>query len=392
MNIIKIFTFLILASSCTFPFEEIPFYEKDFRKDSKGVKTLRGKTAFTTKGMILSGDSKIKLKINKKLNTANGSIDIRVVPPDLSDKTLLPLVSPYECYCAFKIRTGLGLVEISDRWVKITHFKPDLSNIDKERFFKKMSMDNAGIETDIRLEFLNRTLKLIVNDMTLTTLPFFYSDMKDVEISSYKHDFVITGITLSEIFRDTLSINYKEKYVEASAIFQPDRFNNTEGLKNHHFIVWQHGKAAPNTLIETFASDSAIYDALVKVGAKPGNNLSIDTWEKSSSKSSIEPDKRVEGSLINVSFHHGLETLAVTDLIKDKRGKEFEFRFGGNFDFISHWRSGCVVCLQSCPGGKIGNRTYTMRDLQEKIPQFIKNSPPKFEQSDEITVRFTVLD
>ncbi len=391
MNKINFFLILFISIN-SFSHEEIPFFERDLTNESKGIKTLRGKIDFSSKGMILSGDSKIKIKEGKKLNTANGSIDIRVIPPDLSNKTLLPLSSPYECYCAFKIRTGLGQIEISDRWIKITHLKPDLSDVDKELFFRTMKMDNGGMETDIRLEFLNRTLKFSINDMTITTLPFFYSDMKDVEFESYKHDFIITNLTMSELYRDTLNINFEKKFVEVAATYLPERFNNTKGLKNHHFIVWQQGKAAPNALFETYASDSAIYDALLKAGAKPGNNLSIDSWEMISKSNSKEPDKRVEGSLIKVSFSHGFNSFGPKDLLEDLNSNKFDFRFGGNSDFISHWRSGCVVCLQSCPGGKIGNHTYTMRDLHNNVPKFNKLRPLHFEQSDEITIRFTIID
>lgn len=47
-----------------------------------------------------------------------------------------------------------------------------------------------------------------------------------------------------------------------------------------------------------------------------------------------------------------------------ERGKpsSFDFRFGGNERFQKHFRSGCIICDYSCPGGAIGNRNRTIRE------------------------------
>ncbi len=76
----------------------------------------------------------------------------------------------------------------------------------------------------------------------------------------------------------------------------------------------------------------------------------------------------------------------LTDISK----KQYDFHFAGNLALIHHWRSGCVVCLQSCPGGKIGNSTYTMRDLANGIPKFKVASGLPFEEGDKVLVRFFI--
>ena len=50
-------------------------------------------------------------------------------------------------------------------------------------------------------------------------------------------------------------------------------------------------------------------------------------------------------------------------MLEDPSGRGFDMRFGGHRDNIPRWHSGCVVCLYSCPGSKIGNAAYTVRDF-----------------------------
>ena len=45
-------------------------------------------------------------------------------------------------------------------------------------------------------------------------------------------------------------------------------------------------------------------------------------------------------------------------------------RFGGHRANVPEWHSGCVVCLYSCPGSKVGNATYTVRDWVEGTTRF----------------------
>ena len=45
-------------------------------------------------------------------------------------------------------------------------------------------------------------------------------------------------------------------------------------------------------------------------------------------------------------------------------------RFGGHRANIPKWKSGCVVCLYSCPGSKVGNARYTVRDYARNATRF----------------------
>ena len=51
-------------------------------------------------------------------------------------------------------------------------------------------------------------------------------------------------------------------------------------------------------------------------------------------------------------------------------GRGLDLRLAGNRANIPKWKSGCVICLYSCPGSKIGNARYTARDWARKVTRF----------------------
>ena len=66
-------------------------------------------------------------------------------------------------------------------------------------------------------------------------------------------------------------------------------------------------------------------------------------------------------------------TRQLAEIINDPGGRGFDMRFGGHRDNIPEWHSGCVVCLYSCPGSKVGNASYTVRDFVNGATHFEAN-------------------
>ncbi|MBD3320705.1 MAG: hypothetical protein GF350_06380 [Chitinivibrionales bacterium] len=188
------------------------------------------------------------------------------------------------------------------------------------------------------------------------------------------------------------AVNKSRSYIDIPAVFHPGQFNSGSGLKNHHLIVFKDGKAAGNALFVSPVSDSAVHDSLVAIGATPGNNLTRETWTKWKSKRSSEPDKTVEGSHIDILILRRQDTLDITDILHDRSATTPEFRFGGNRKLIPVWKSGCIACLQSCPGGKIGNARYTMRDLADGVPEFTLAPGNPLRDGEKVIIRFSVHD
>ena len=144
------------------------------------------------------------------------------------------------------------------------------------------------------------------------------------------------------------------------------------GMPGYHLIVWEDGKAAMASLFRAEVSDVEVLDALEKLGAKPGNALGMATWEERKDPASKAPDQVIAGPPVEILVRvpGRKEPLRLDQVLEDPGGRGFDMRFGGHRANIPHWHSGCVVCLYSCPGSKVGNARYTVRDYVEEKTRF----------------------
>jgi hypothetical protein len=162
--------------------------------------------------------------------------------------------------------------------------------------------------------------------------------------------------------------------VRILAELQPEAFSGgwIKWTPNYHAVVWKEGGAAGEALLVSPVSDSAVYDALVSVGAVPGNNLTMASWNDRKDPNAKAPRMRVEGTPVEVLVQwEGLpRPLPLKRLLVDPGGRGIDMRFGGNKALIPQWKSGCIACLYSCPGGKVSNRAYTIRDYVDGTTKF----------------------
>lgn len=172
-----------------------------------------------------------------------------------------------------------------------------------------------------------------------------------------------------------LRIDSAAQSVTFTAHIYPSRFNApTSPTKNHHFIVWKGGAAARNALVEADVNDLEIQRALESLGGHTGDNLTLNTWDKRADRTNSDPDLRVRGTVVDVSLAwSGHSAVRASDIFVDHGGHGFDFHFGGHEKFISIWKSGCVVCLESCPGGRVSNARYTIRDQYDGTARFDLN-------------------
>lgn len=143
-------------------------------------------------------------------------------------------------------------------------------------------------------------------------------------------------------------------------------------MPSYHAIVWKGGRAAGYALLQAEVTDSQVLEALESLGAKPGNNLTMDAWEERKNWRNPAPDTIIEGEpveiLLRIPGQRGLTPLS--SVLEDPAGRGLEMRFGGNRGNIPRWKSGCVACLYSCPGSKVGNARYTVRDYANAVTRF----------------------
>jgi hypothetical protein len=161
--------------------------------------------------------------------------------------------------------------------------------------------------------------------------------------------------------------------VEFSATVNAHAFNHSLlGMRGYHAIVWKGGHAAGMALLAAEVTDTQLLDALEALGAKPGNALGMDTWDERKDAKNPAADKIIEGPkveiLLRLPNHPDLVPLAA--VLDDPGHRGLDLRLGGHRANIPHWHSGCIVCLYSCPGSKIGNARYTVRDYEKETTRF----------------------
>lgn len=159
--------------------------------------------------------------------------------------------------------------------------------------------------------------------------------------------------------------------IEFTATVHAARFDGWI-MPGYHAIVWREGAAASHGLLVADASDVEVLDALERLGARPGDNLSMDAWKKRKDPKSAAPDTAVAGPAVEILLRlPGRKDLTpLASVLEDPGGRGLAMRFGGNRENSREWMSGCIACLFSCPGSKVGNARYTVRDYVKDATKF----------------------
>jgi hypothetical protein len=152
---------------------------------------------------------------------------------------------------------------------------------------------------------------------------------------------------------------------------------NVDGFENgsmpgYHAIVFRGGGAAASSLFVAGVTDVHVLDALESLGTRPGPGLSMETWDARNEPANPAPEAVILGPAVEilVVLPHGDGPEPLSSFLMDGGGRGLQMRLGGNRENISIWHSGCVVCLYSCPGSKIGNAAYSVRDWVRGTTRF----------------------
>ncbi len=160
--------------------------------------------------------------------------------------------------------------------------------------------------------------------------------------------------------------------IEFSATVHARAFDRSWHMPGYHAVVGAAGRMAHAALLRADVTDRQVLEALESLGAVAGNNLPMAAWERRKDPSDPAPDTTVAGTPVEVLLRlPGRDTLTpLSAVLEDPAGRGLEWRFGGNAANIPMWKSGCIVCLYSCPGSKVGNARYTVRDYEKKVTRF----------------------
>jgi hypothetical protein len=175
------------------------------------------------------------------------------------------------------------------------------------------------------------------------------------------------------------------KEIHIFGVIHPQRFNAAQGEESrYHFLVW-NGGMSPNALIQTPADDLAFHDALAALGAHPGDNLSMESWTERNEPNNPASREKVTGSRLEVRLTWADNPTGVTldqvwqaAVSSSSSTAPTEWHFGGNRE---RWfnkvplvrRPGCLLCLYSCPSGKVSNGALSIHDYVAMPSRFEAN-------------------
>jgi hypothetical protein len=127
--------------------------------------------------------------------------------------------------------------------------------------------------------------------------------------------------------------------------------NKSTGKSTHFGVVSKDGRLAGKALFKAFAGQIEFHDALVKIGAKPGNDLRKDNT-----------GTYVRGDRLKVTVTWpGLQReMPLEKILEDSNGREFDIKFGGNRAEAAKEDTGCITCLESCWIGITSNASYPL--------------------------------
>ncbi len=125
-----------------------------------------------------------------------------------------------------------------------------------------------------------------------------------------------------------------------------------------HGIVFKEGSNGHKSLFMGYATPKAFYEALKQAGATPGENMTMDNKEAT----------HVAGSKLDISvnWQGATKTYSFDEVIVDSNSKKLDMRFGGNLAAAEEKKTGCLVCLDSCPVGIVSNATYTYGAVEKR--------------------------
>jgi hypothetical protein len=160
--------------------------------------------------------------------------------------------------------------------------------------------------------------------------------------------------------------------IEFPATVAASAFNRRIGMPGYHAIVWRGGRAAAVALFRAEVTDVQVLDALEALGGKPGNALGMASWDERKDPKNPAPGQTIAGPPVEilVRLPGRSAPTPLSDLLEDSGGRGLEMRLGGHRANIPKWHSGCIACLYSCPGSKLGNARYTVRDYVDDKTRF----------------------
>lgn len=188
--------------------------------------------------------------------------------------------------------------------------------------------------------------------------------------------------TVSAAKAKTLVVNKDKKTVTMTAEVNGTYF--TEPTR--HGIVYKGGSNGEKAILRGLADEKKFYKALVKIGAKPGNNLKAEDM-----KAGPKDGKKAKGSKLDVTIRwKGQKSMDFQKIIKSSKKYKTDFRFGGNLASAKKNNTGCVLCLDSCATGIVSDAAWPTGTTQNKVAEFYGNKKVLPKDGTKVKVTFAL--
>lgn len=128
-------------------------------------------------------------------------------------------------------------------------------------------------------------------------------------------------------------------------------------LPTRHGMNYRDGRIGDKALFRAWANPIDFRQALVAIGADPGQNLDGSTG-----------GQIVDGApmAISVDWRGAAHPYALDTVVSDADGEGVAFRFGGNVEIPKKARTGCLMCFDSCPVGITSNSRYPQGSFHKR--------------------------
>jgi hypothetical protein len=146
---------------------------------------------------------------------------------------------------------------------------------------------------------------------------------------------------------------------------------NIEKKNPHWGVVADRGRLASKGILKAFCTPVDFHDALIKIGARPGNNLTESTTGQY-----VGGDRLIVNAMVPATD----QEIPLGRIFRDSTGRGFSIRFGGNRRAAEEEHTGCITCLESCWVGITSNAAYPLISSAKRFfsPNSLFSGNPEF--------------
>lgn len=156
-----------------------------------------------------------------------------------------------------------------------------------------------------------------------------------------------------------------------------------------HGVVFKDGSNGEKSVLRGLSSQIEFHDALVQIGAKPGNKVKMDHM-----KADATHGVAAEGSKLNVfvTWEGANKEIPFADIIKASEERPMDIRFAGNLEGSKEYNTGCVLCLDSCAVGITTDAAYPTGTTQNKVAEFLGDNSVLPKDATRVSVIFRLAE